>query len=227
MGRTAARTNADPGECDEDLMPLIDVPLMADERPIAAPVCALLDEAKRRIERYFEDSPTAEQEHAFVPSDFEAAYRALRTIVEQRLAPGRQFCEWGSGFGVVAALAAGLGLRATGIEVDERLVQASRQLARDFSLPVEFVRGNFVPEDEEPDLAPGEIAWLHDDSTDGWAELEMEPDEVDLIYAYPWPGEEHAIEEIFESVAADQALLLTYHGRDGVRLRRHQRGRRR
>ena len=57
----------------------------------------------------------------------------------------------------------------------------------------------------------------------GWDELAMDPREVDIVYVYPWPGEEEAVVDVFESIAADQALLVTFHGRDGLRVRRQRR----
>jgi hypothetical protein len=73
----------------------------------------------------------------FVPSDYGATCPAASLL---RAAPGRLFCEWGSGFGVVACLAALLDFDACGIEIDEELVEAARQLAQAFDLP-QFVRG--------------------------------------------------------------------------------------
>jgi hypothetical protein len=55
------------------------------------------------------------------------------------------FCEWGSGLGVVTCLAALLEFDANGIEVDSTLAHASRLLAADFDVPVEFAQGNFIP----------------------------------------------------------------------------------
>ena len=53
----------------------------------------------------------------------------------------------------------------------------------------------------------------------------MSPDSVwsytpSAEVAYPWPGEEQVIFDLFTDYAAVGALLLTYHGQDGVRLAR-------
>jgi hypothetical protein len=54
----------------------------------------------------------------------------------------------------------------------------------------------------------------------GTPKVELEPDHFDVIYCYPWPGEIAAIESIFERRARVGAMLVTYQGEDGFRLRR-------
>src|SRR5207245_474340 len=110
-------------------------------------------EADRRIEQF----QTAGRVPGFVASDFERAYRVLRDLAAADLAPGKLFCEWGSGFGVVACLAAMLEFDACGIEIDGALVGEAQQLADDFDLPVQFVRGSFIPNGADTD---DEYAWL-------------------------------------------------------------------
>src|SRR5207248_1398205 len=103
-------------------------------------VRAFLREADRRVERFLRDGRVP----AFVPSDFGRAYLTLRAAADAGLAGGL-FCEWGSGVGVVACLAALLDFDACGIEVEAELVDAARRLADDFGLPVEFAHGSFIP----------------------------------------------------------------------------------
>ena len=64
-----------------------------------------------------------------------------------------------------------------------------------------------------PDARPLARAGLHE-------ELDLEPDDFDVVFAYPWPGEEQVIFDLFADTAAVGSLLLTYHGMDGVRLQR-------
>jgi hypothetical protein len=158
---------------------------------------------------------------AFVSSDLALAYAALRHLEASVLVPGDQFCEWGSGLGVVCCLAAMAGFRAFGVEASGPLVREARRLAADFGLPAEFARGNYIPEGTGDRLLAGrEFAWL---STVGrcWYEaLGVTLDEFDLIYAYPWPDEEGLVEDVFEAHARPGALLLTYHGERGLWLRR-------
>ena len=127
---------------------------------------------------------------------------------------------------MVALLAAMLEFTACGIEIEKDLVDASRRLADDFGLPVEFVQGSFIPSGAESRVEEAyadnnaEYSWLITDADDGYEELELDPDDFDVVFAYPWPGEEYLITSLFEKYAAEGALLLTYNDLDSVRLRR-------
>jgi hypothetical protein len=194
-------------------MPLIDVKLAIDEAPIPADVCAFLAEAERRIDEY----QRASRAPGFVASDHARVYRALHALAADHVAPGKLFCEWGSGFGVVAGLAAMLGFDAVGIEINAELVGHARSLAGDFSLRVEFIHGSFIPVGGAivAELT-GELAWI--DVLE--ADTDVDPAHFDVVFAYPWPGEERATERLFERFASRGALLLTHHGDRGERLRR-------
>src|SRR4051812_30631200 len=111
-------------------MPLRRVSLPQEELALPGDVRRFLREADRRIERFFR----AGWAPGFVASDFTRVYAGLRHLESLDLAPGRCFCEWGSGFGVVCCLAAMLGFDACGIEIRSELVDASRRLADDFGL---------------------------------------------------------------------------------------------
>src|SRR6478735_7902298 len=126
-------------------MPLRDLKLFASDSTPSAPALRLIREAEKRIRRFQSDCRVM----AFVPCDYPTAFTVLRGLSESSLARGSRFCEWGSGFGVVASLAAMLGFDACGIEIESSLVEEARQLADDFELPVEFVHGSFVPRGAE------------------------------------------------------------------------------
>src|SRR6266852_9193939 len=132
-------------------MPLADLDLLISRTPLPSDVRSFLREAERRIERFHLTSPIP----AFVPSEFEFTYSVLQALASATPAFGGLFCEWGSGFGVVACLAAMLEFDACGIEIDGTLVAEARQLADDFDLPVQFVRGSFIPSDADPGDAYG------------------------------------------------------------------------
>lgn len=204
-------------------MPLRDVPLPPPPTGIPRTVRDFLAEADRRVCRF----QMSTRVPAFVPSDYPGAYAVLRELAGGTLTRGTRFCEWGSGHGVVACLAAMLDYEACGIEVAGELVTAARELADDFDLPVEFTRGSFVPRDAETRVASaGEYAWLTTDGDDAYEDLGLDPDDFDVIFAYPWPDEEVVTADLFERAAGVGALLVTY-GADGFRVRRKVAGKKR
>jgi len=190
-------------------------------RPIPPSIEQFLQDADDRVNDYLANGRT--RVAGFVPCDFVAAWHTLRAISDRNLAVGDMFCEWGSGFGVVACLASLLGFDAFGIEIEERLIDESRSLAEAHGLPVDFGLGSFIPEgtahvlDEE---YSSESFWLSDDTAPAYDELGFWPEDFDVVFAYPWPNEETAIERIFDETAGTGALLLTYSQLDDVRIRR-------
>jgi hypothetical protein len=198
-------------------MPLANLNLTIAANSVPGEVRRFLREAERRIERFQRTTRI----WGFVPSDGGRAYGVLRALAAAHLTPGGLFCEWGSGFGVVASLAAMLDFDACGIEIEGELVDAAQQLADDFGLPVEFICGSFIPQGGGPsgDASDG-FAWLTPDEGTTEAELGLGPADFDVIFAYPWPDEERLIEDLFERHAAIGAVLVTYHGSDDFRLRR-------
>jgi hypothetical protein len=200
-------------------MPLLELNLPPDGAALPADVRSFLSGVARRIEQIARGHPIP----AFVPSDYEGAYRVLRALAEVG-APGELFCEWGSGLGVVACLAAMLDFDACGIEIEGELVDAAQELADDFGLPVQFVRGSFIPA-SEPVIRKGEFSWLATDGTDGHEELGLDPSDFAVIFAYPWPDEEGLTEKLFERHGRAGAVLMTHHGGETFRLRRKARSR--
>ena len=202
-------------------MPLTDLAVNIREGRIPREIASFVDESDARIQSFIENRNV--RITGFVPSDFEPVYFALRAIVEQDLATGDVFCEWGSGFGVVAMLAALLEFDACGIEIEDSLVEGARDLAEDFGLPVDFVTGSFIPEGGESiveRLCSGEDAWLTPTTDDAYLQLGLRVCDFDVIYAFPWPGEEHVIAALFDEFASVGALLLTFGPIEGVRIRR-------
>ncbi len=196
-------------------MPLIPVSLPTNQRSLPGNIRRFLDEADSRIEQLQSNNHIP----GFVPSDFVSVYAALEVLQTTDLIPGPWFCEWGSGMGVVACLAALLGFDAWGIEIDATLVGEARRLAADFDLPARFVRGSFIPAEAEIEWnAEGRFEWLTTEERDGYTDLGLEPDEFDVIFAYPWPDEEELTAQLFEQYARPGALLVTYQDSPGVRV---------
>lgn len=157
----------------------------------------------------------------FVACDFRLVDSALGWITDRDLACGERFCEWGSGFGVVAMLAALRGWDACGIEVEPVLVDHAQSLADDHDIEVAFAVGSFIPEGGEDLLEFVEdISHIDTDCPSGYDEIDVDIADFDLFFAFPWPGEHAYWEAVFDRYAASGALLLTYHGIESLRLQR-------
>jgi hypothetical protein len=220
---TASYNAAFSTRCGALSVALIDLDITIERGRIPRSIDRFLHEANLRTDDYLNHSRV--RPGSFVPSDFVAAYYALKAVIHQNLAPGRLFCEWGSGFGVVASLASQLGFDACGIEIEETLVDAARDLADAHYLDVEFALGSYIP-----DGASEHSGGDHDregfvwdvDSNDAYDELQISPDEFDVVFCYPWPSEEEATGRLFDYCAAEGALLLTYTQLDDIRIRRKE-----
>lgn len=198
-------------------MPLHNVPRPDLVGSIPTNIRAFLREADRRIRGYYRRYRNS----AFVPCNFRGAYGILQHLAAQAETAGTLFCEWGSGFGVVTCLAASLEFDACGIEVDSILVRASRRLAADFDLPVEFAQGSFIPAgDRILRRDAGSFACLTTTAAPAHEELGLATEDFGIIFAYPWPDEESALGQLFERHAGTGALLVTHHGGEDFRLRR-------
>ena len=198
--------------------------LTTERTELPGDVRSFLDEADRRIERF-------QIEHhvpAFVPSDFVLTYAVLRALAAANVGGGNLFCEWGSGFGVVTCLAAMLDFDACGIEIDGDLVDSAERLAADFDLPAQFVRGSFIPKGSDVRLEPGDgFSWLTTHGDEIQNEMELGPDDFNVIFAYPWPDEEQVIADLFERHGGAGAILVTYHSDGHMRFRRRPRHKKR
>ncbi|HEY1192114.1 MAG TPA: hypothetical protein VGE74_31085 [Gemmata sp.] len=204
-------------------MPLRELLVPISDAPPPAEVRKFLRDAERRIDRF----QLACRVPAFVPCDYETAYKVLRALSEGDFTRGRRFCEWGCGFGVVAALAAMLDFDSCGIEIEGPLVDEGRQLAEDYDVPVELVHGSFVPPGAEDRVHNGgAYSWLATEGDQAYEELGLDIDDMDIIFAYPWPDEEAVVCDLFEHFAGPGAVLATYHGSADFRLKRKVRDRR-
>lgn len=168
---------------------------------------------------------TAAKFRGFVPSDYAAIYRCLKAVFDSQLLSGDKFCEWGSGIGVVASLAAMIGYESYGIEYDADLSAVAAVICEEFNVPVELVHGSFIPEGVE-DLIDnafaaqdGELA-LHTAADLAYEDLGYDIGDFDLIFAYPWPNDVELTHEIFDRCAATGALMLLYYDVDSIDLYR-------
>jgi len=154
---------------------LSEIPLISTVRTMSKSVSEFIDEGLRRskkIDCFY-----------LVPSNYGVVYAALRAM------PRGRFCEWGSGMGIVTALAEILGFDARGIEIHAQLAAASRKLLADFGLSATIETGDYF-------------------------EIRQN---VDVYFTYCWPGQMPRVEQHFLSVTPDHTRLLICHGAEDVR----------
>ena len=163
---------------------------------------------------------TGDDRDAFVGSELLTVNRALSRIRAEGLARGLVFCEWGSGLGGACGVAALNGFTPLGIEIQREFVDSARSLAENLDLAMVFAQGTFLlPGDE--DLV--NTATLHTELTfdsRAWDEMDLAPADCDVVFAYPWPGEEAIVDGAFARHASPDALLLTFHDFDRILVQR-------
>ena len=112
------------------------------------------------------------------------------------------------------------GFTAFGIEIQRELVDSARVLAESLSLPLVFAEGTFLlPGDEDLVGAATDHTELTFDSQ-AWDEMNLAPADCDVVFAYPWPGEEEMVDRTFARHASAEAILMTFHDFDRVLVQR-------
>ena len=173
---------------------------------------ALIEEGWDLWERF--DSDVRDREfHSFVAADYDAV---LATLLALRGASLR-FLELGSATGVIAIMADLLGFEAYGIELDSGLARRSRKLADAHGSQARFVIGSFLPTGyrwrlkspdwtiETPGVGPS-----------GYLELGLALDDFDVVFGFPWGGEDAMMLDLMKGYGRPDALLLLYSVEHGV-----------
>jgi hypothetical protein len=206
-------------------MPLEEIELSLPTPPYSAPeaVAQWTAESDRRIDEFFH-SERNRKLPKYLPSDPELLHAVLQSITEDDLPLGRVFCEWGSGFGVGTGIAALLGYEAWGIELEDELVGIAEKLADDMGVDANFLATSYLPEGyESAEGVGGEIlirdaVFSHPDDTAGrvgeigYEGMDRELSEVDVFYVYPWPYQQEFMHQLFDALAVEGAILITYLG---------------
>ena len=195
----------------------IDIPDEIKQLSHSPAATRLFEVANNSIEAFMRDNDSVTQN--FVRCDFHLLDQSLGWIKKNHLLTGDRFCELGSGFGVAAMLASLRGMESVGIEIESCLVEQASDLAEAVDSPASFYCGSFVPRgiSEITELG-SEVEHVETHEDQVYEEIGLDMDDFDLFFAFPWPGEEHFFEAVFEAGAAVNALLLTYRGRDGMHL---------
>lgn len=191
--------------------------LAGDLDPALRARLAELSEEGWEMWRQFDVEVRANDWHPFVPADYE---RVLQTLLELR-APGLRFLEWGSAMGVIAIMADLLGFEAYGIELDPKLVEMARGLAERYGSGARFVAGSFIPsgyrwKSRTGDDRIGTIGY----GQSGYPELQHPLDDFDIVYAYPWSGEEPMMLDLMAAYGDRGARLVLHGGPQGARVYR-------
>lgn len=145
--------------------------------------------------------------HSFVPADYG---RVLEALLDHR-APGRSFLEWGSGNGVITIMADLLGFDACGIELDPALVDEAAGLAGRHGSGARFVAGSFLPtgyvyRSRDGDNRLGTLG----EGSSGYLRLGRSLDDFQVVYGYPWGGEEAVMHDLMRRYGSPEAVLLLH-----------------
>jgi hypothetical protein len=198
-------------------------------------VARLIATCSRGWERFFADHDD-HQAPRFVPSVPERVFAVLEEVTTRQLPPTRVFCEWGSGFGTATCLAALLGYEAYGLEIDAELVRLSRAIARRLGIRVKILCTSLFPAgyvvytgvDGSALVTPAAVRDHHDtDEARGplrYAGMENAIADIGLFFAYPWPEERALMQQLFEAVAREGAILVVYHTDTDIRVFRKVEG---
>ena len=200
-GRGAAEPQLEALEVDWD-----------SESIIPTEIEELLAKADLLLQSYW-DSWHRRPIEQYVACDFRDVWRALHAVKSQNLATGNLFCEWGCGFGIVTALASKLGWDSVGIEAEEFLVDQARSFLRAEAICAEIWHGNFLPEGAER-LAKRQAnhASLFHNIPSVYTDESLAVDDFSTVFAYPWPGEDYFLKDVFRCYGADQAILVIFLG---------------
>jgi hypothetical protein len=191
----------------------------AEAAPLDSTLRARIDavcEEGREYWHRFDAEVRQERWHPFVAAD----YDNVRIALESLYAPGRRFLEWGSATGVITIVADLMGFDACGIELDSSLVGVARDFAARAGSGARFAAGSFIPMGWEwrPRSADGRTATIGEGPS-GYLELGRPLSDFDIVYAFPWSGEEAMMLDLFRAHGNEDARLLL-HSTHGMQLYR-------
>jgi len=184
------------------------------ERKLGARIDALCEEGREFWHRF--DAEVRQGDwHPFVAADYDSVRGALLSLRK----PGRRFLEWGSATGVVTIMADLLGFDSCGIELDSSLVDVAREFASRWRSNARFAAGSFIPMGWE---------WKRSDGNgrhgtigrgrSGYLELGRALDDFDVVYAFPWMGEEPMMLDLMRCHGRQDVVFVLHTTQDGTRI---------
>ena len=201
-------------------MAIEEIELELSKEDVPKDIESLILESDKRIDAFFAAGEN-KRVPKYIPSDPILVYKTLACITNNDLPLGRVFCEWGSGFGVCACLAAKLGYESFGIETNSTLAAYSREMVNDLGINVQVLETSYVPEDYESYSGMGGEYLIKDEKLDSreaqlvseltYEGMDREIAEIDVFFAYPWPMEQEFMQELFDEIAVEGAILICYH----------------
>jgi len=200
-------------------VPLQELPLRLKPDELPDEVAGLISEASRRCDEFFARG-LGRRYPRYLPSDPSIVHAAIACLQTSGRLRGDVFCEWGCGFGVATCIASLIGFTAYGIEIEPEIADLASDLAGDLGIPVEILNTSYLPDGyEQCDGVGGKDLLVPEATTSRGANLDyppsyadLDPDEVDLFFVYPWPGQEQLMMNLFTVLASEGAILLIYLG---------------
>jgi hypothetical protein len=188
-----------------------------------AALCGRIDavcEEGRAFWHRFDAEVRQESWHPFVAADYDCVRRALLSLRR----PGLRFLEWGSATGVITIMADLMGFDACGIELDSSLVKVARELSARVPSKARFAAGSFIPMGWHwrPSSGDGRIGTIGEGPS-GYLELGRALSDFDVVYAFPWGGEESMMLDLFRCHGHKDARLVLHTTESGARI--YHRGR--
>lgn len=179
------------------------------EPALRAKLDRLYDEA-HEIWARFDREVRSKEFHPFIPADYDQIERVLAPL----RGPNVRFLEWGSAIGTITIMADLLGFEAYGIEIDGTLVSTARELAARYQSNARFAEGSLLPtgyryRSETGDPRTGTI----EQGVSGYRALGLALEDFDLVFGYPWSGEEPVMIDVFKRFGGKDAQLLLNTGK--------------
>lgn len=190
------------------------------DAPLEARLDALVADGWSVWERFDRDVREPDF-HPFVPADYAVVRAALLSLRRSLPMHAPRFLEWGSATGIITIMADMMGFDACGIELDASLVTTARAIAARHGSAARFVAGSFRPmgyrwRGNDGDSRTGTIG----EGASGYLELGRALEDFDVVFGYPWGGEEPLMRDVMRQFGRRDALLLLNDTNEGVKVYR-------